>query len=73
LAVEEAALEKSKEKAAEYIARLKKASEEFESSIDRIYDFVEPIIQPDETAEAPSATVISVVSPQLAQPARRTK
>ncbi len=62
LAAEEAALNKAKELTAAYISKLKSAVQEYESSVDRIYDFVEPISQPDVTAEA-SSPVISVVSP----------
>ncbi len=63
LAAEEAALKLAKEKTAAYILRLKAAAKEYESSVDRIYDFVEPIIQPDETAEETSAPALSAVSP----------
>jgi cell division initiation protein len=62
LAAEEAALNKAKELTSSYINKLKSAALEYESSVDRIYDFVEPISQPDATAVA-SSPVISVVSP----------
>jgi cell division initiation protein len=62
LAAEEAALLRAKEKTAAYLGMIKAAAAEYENSVDRIYDFVEPV-QSSPKPETQTAPVISIVTP----------
>lgn len=62
LALEEAALEKAKEKTAAYISMLKSAAADYESCVDTIYDFIEPEMLTAVKTVVSAAPVINVVS-----------
>lgn len=55
LASEEAALENAKRATADYLARLKAAMAAYAETLERVYDFVEPLPLPSEEAPAPEA------------------
>ena len=55
LSAEEAALERAKKATAEYLGRLKASLGAYTDTLDRVYDYVEPVLPAEEAAPAPSA------------------
>ena len=56
LSAEEAALERAKKATAEYLGRLKASLGAYTDTLDRVYDYVEPVLPAEEAAPAPAAS-----------------
>ena len=64
LATEEAALERARRATAEYLGKLKAAMAEYAETVERVYDFVEPLPPQPEPADAPEETAPEASAPE---------
>ena len=64
LATEEAALDRARRATAEYLGKLKAAMAEYAETVERVYDFVEPLTPQPEPADAPEETAPEASAPE---------
>jgi cell division initiation protein len=64
LATEEAALDRARRATAEYLGKLKAAMAEYAETVERVYDFVEPLPPQPEPADAPEETAPEASAPE---------
>ncbi|MBR3555974.1 MAG: DivIVA domain-containing protein [Oscillospiraceae bacterium] len=64
LATEEAALERARRATAEYLGKLKAAMAEYAETVERVYDFVEPLPPQPEPADAPEEAAPEASAPE---------